>query len=114
MISREILSLRDIWKEHVSHSVDYHRVKSEADYSKGALTSICLDLYVGGTIQHLSTDECVQCLGCPFAEQDAPSPHCDMHLGIVQGFVEGVLERPVVLRRDVAHGRCTIHVCEEL
>lgn len=112
MLTQASLSLKDVWREHVLHSVDWTALVAAPSRRGGADAALFLDVFLGGTIRHEPDDGSFACRSCPFDPLSEAEPGCECHLGIVAAFLEGCTGAGYVVTRKPDGGLCRIEYRE--
>jgi hypothetical protein len=73
--------------------------------------ALYLDLFTGGALEHDVVESWLVCHRCPYAVKDS-QPACEMHLGVIEAFHQGMLGTRHSARRIVDKGECRI-ACDE-
>ena len=102
------IPLRNVWKEHILAAVNWTDLINNSSFkNKLWYAGICLDLFVGGSIRHYSRDNCFECEKCIFVESEM-CPACEIHLGIIEAFLQGIMNKYSSVTRSIKDKRCII------
>src|SRR5258708_1690077 len=99
--AREI-SLRGVWREHVLAAVQWHELRNEGSLTNHELVAVFLDLFTGGALEHeLTLNSLIVCHQCPYAREGHEEPACELHLGIVEAFYQGLIGTTHIANRVI-------------
>ncbi len=83
-------SIRELWREHVVSSVAWGGLLADGCGDEHSRLGVCLDLYLGGGIVHEFSGAAVICRGCRVLGVGSGSDLCEIHMGIIEGFLAGI------------------------
>lgn len=101
-------SVRGIWREHVLAAVAWDELRTDGVSDLAFHVGICLDLFVGGTVCHELGDGGLVCRGCEADGSEHWRGLCEVHLGIVEAFLQGMTGIGHRAERRLEGGKCKI------
>ena len=101
-------SVRGMWREHVLAAVAWDDLQTDGVSDLDFHVGICLDLFLGGTIRHEVGDGQLLCSGCAASGAEHGGGLCEVHLGIVEAFLQGMTGVGCRAEHHVEGGKCTV------
>ena len=104
------IGIRSAWREHVAAAINWRELKDSQTFDGIDFISLCLDLFFGGSLLHETDRHSLQCQSCSFVQNNEPCPACEIHLGVIEAFVQALIDESWTARRVIKDHICKIKI----